>query len=147
MFHVVYTRSYYDREHEGGHFDNSWTVLRNVPYSKISEFTPYILAEKKVECDAFYKINDENRMSYDEIQIDQDQCFSSKCYIVDDEDYLKTYQDMYPDSYIPGYVDKDKDYFYNYGQDCEFMVQKDYKTQQKGATNLTNLTLDNQINS
>ena len=147
MFHVVYTRSYYDREHEGGHFDNSWTVLRNVPYSKISEFTPYILAEKKVECDAFYKINDENRMSYDEIQIDQDQCFSSKCYIVDDEDYLKTYQDMYPDSYILGYVDKDKDYFYNYGQDCEFMVQKDYKTQQKGATNLTNLTLDNQINS
>ena len=147
MFHVVYTRSYYDREHEGGHFDNSWTVLRNVPYSKISEFTPYILAEKKVECDAFYKINDENRMSYDEIQIDQDQCFSSKCYIVDDEDYLKTYQDMYPDSYIPGYVDKDKDYFYNYGQDCEFIVQKDYKTQQKGATNLTNLTLDNQINS
>ena len=44
-------------------------------------------------------------------------------------------------------VDEDKDYFYNYGQDCEFMVQQDYKNQQKGATNLTNLTLDNQINS
>ena len=147
MFHIVYTRSYYDREHEGGHFDNSWTVLRNVPYSRLDEFNKEFLAEKKVECDAYYKMNDENRMSYDEIQIDKDQCFHSSCYIVDDEDYLKTYKDMYPDSYISGYVDEDKDYFYNYGQDCEFMVQQDYKNQQKGATNLTNLTLDNQINS
>ena len=119
MFNIVYTRSYYDREHEGGHFDNSWTVLRSVPYSKISEFTPYILAEKKIECDAYYKMNDENRMSYDELQIDKDQCFSSKCYIVDDEDYLKRYKDVYDYTF-------DEDYFYNYGQDCEFMVQKDY---------------------
>ncbi len=119
MFNIVYTRSYYDREHEGGHFDNSWTVLRSVPYSKISEFTPYILAEKEVECDAFYKLNDENRMSYDEIQIDKDQCFSSKCYIIDDEDYFKKYKDVYDYTF-------DEDYFYNYGQDCEFMVQKDY---------------------
>ena len=119
MFNIVYTRSYYDREHEGGHFDNSWTVLRSVPYSKISEFTPYILAEKKVECDAFYKLNDENRMSYDEIQIDKDQCFSSKCYIIDDEDYFKKYKDVYDYTF-------DEDHFYNYGQDCEFMVQKDY---------------------
>ena len=119
MFNIVYTRSYYDREHEGGHFDNSWTVLRSVPYSKISEFTPYILAEKKVECDAFYKLNDENRMSYDEIQIDKDQCFSSKCYIIYDEDYFKKYKDVYDYTF-------DEDYFYNYGQDCEFMVQKDY---------------------
>ena len=87
MFHVVYTRSYYDREHEGGHFDNSWTVLRNVPYSRLSEFTKDYLAEKKVECDAYYKMYDENRMTYDEIQIDKDQCFHSSCYIVDDEDY------------------------------------------------------------
>ena len=119
MFHIIYTRSYYDREHEGGHFDNSWTVLRNVPYSEIGRFTPYVLAEKKIECDAFYKMNDENRMSYDEIQIDKDQCFSSKCYIVDDEDYLKRYKDVYDYTF-------DEDYFYNYGQDCEFMVQQDY---------------------
>ena len=127
MFHVVYTRSYYDREHECGHFDNSWTVLRNVPYSRLDEFTKDKLAEKKVECDAYYKMYDENRMSYDEIQIDKDQCFHSQCYIVDDEDYYKTYKDVYPDSYIPGYVDEDKEWFYNYGQDCEFMVQKDYE--------------------
>ena len=63
MFHVVYTRSYYDREHECGHFDNSWTVLRNVPYSRLDEFTKDKLAEKKVECDAYYKMYDENRMS------------------------------------------------------------------------------------
>jgi len=133
MFHIVYTRSYYDREHEGGHFDNSWTVLRNVPYSEIGRFTPYVLAEKKIECDAFYKMNDENRMSYLELQIDKDQCFSSKCYIVDDEDYLKKYKDVYDYTF-------DEDYFYNYGQDCEFMVQKDYNNQQK-------LTLDNSVNS
>jgi len=119
MFHIVYTRSYYDREHEGGHFDNSWTVLRNVPYSEIGRFTPYVLAEKKIECDAFYKMNDENRMSYLELQIDKDQCFHSSCYIVDDEDYLKTYKDVYEHTF-------DEDYFYNYGQDCEFMVQQDY---------------------
>ena len=133
MFHIVYTRSYYDREHEGGHFDNSWTVLRNVPYSEIGRFTPYVLAEKKIECDAFYKMNDENRMSYLELQIDKDQCFHSSCYIVDDEDYLKTYKDVYEHTF-------DEDYFYNYGQDCEFMVQKDYNNQQK-------LTLDNSVNS
>ena len=133
MFHIIYTRSYYDREHEGGHFDNSWTVLRNVPYSEIGRFTPYVLAEKKIECDAFYKMNDENRMSYLELQIDKDQCFSSKCYIVDDEDYLKKYKDVYDYTF-------DEDYFYNYGQDCEFMVQKDYNNQQK-------LTLDNSVNS
>ena len=23
-------------------------------------------------------------------------------------------------------IDEDKEWFYNYGQDCEFMVQKDY---------------------
>ena len=119
MFHIVYTRSYYDREHEGGHFENSWTVFRNVPYSRISEFTKEYLAEKKIECDAYYKIHDENRMTYDEIKIDQDQCFHSSCYIVDDEDYLKKYKDVY-DTF-------DEDYFYNYGQDCEFMVQKDYE--------------------
>ena len=124
MFHIVYTRSYYDREKGYGDFDNSWTVLRNVPYSRLSEFTKDVLAEKKVECDAFYKMNDENRMSYDEIQIDKDQCFHSECYIVDDEDYLKTYNDVY--GYHIGGMDPEKDYINNYGQDCEFMVQKDY---------------------
>ena len=124
MFHIVYTRSYYDREHEGGHFDNSWTVLRNVPYSRLDEFNKEFLAEKKVECDAYYKMNDENRMSYDEIQIDKDQCFHSDCYIVDDEDYFKTYKDHY--GYHIGGMEPEKDYIHNYGQDCEFMVQKDY---------------------
>ena len=62
---------------------------------------------------------DENRMTYDEIQIDKDQCFHSSCYIVDDEDYLKTYKDVYDTFY--------EDYVHNYGQDCEFMVQKDYE--------------------
>ena len=124
MFHIVYTRSYYDREHDYGHFDNSWTVLRNVPYSRLSEFSKERLAEKKAECDAFYKMNDENRMSYDEIQIDQDQCFSSDCYIVDDEDYFKTYEDHY--GYHVGGMKPEEDYINCYGQDCEFMVQKDY---------------------
>jgi len=124
MFHIVYTRSYYDREQGYGDFDNSWTVLRNVPYSRLSEFTKDVLAEKKVECDAYYKMNDENRMSYDEIQIDKDQCFHSDCYIVDDEDYFKTYKDHY--GYHIGGMEPEKDYIHNYGQDCEFMVQKDY---------------------
>ena len=124
MFHVVYSRHYWDYEDGNGTFDNSWTVLRNVPYSRLSEFTKDVLAEKKVECDAYYKMNDENRMSYDEIQIDKDQCFHSECYIVDDEDYLKTYNDVY--GYHIGAMDPDKDYIHNYGQDCEFMVQKDY---------------------
>lgn len=119
MFHIVYTRSYYDREHEGGHFENSWTVFRNVPYSRINEFTKEYLAEKKIECDAYYKIHDENRMTYDEIKIDQDQCFHSSCYIVDDEDYLKTYKDVY-DTF-------DEEYIHDYGQKHSFMLQKDYE--------------------
>ena len=119
MFHIVYTRSYYDREHEGGHFENSWTVFRNVPYSRINEFTKEYLDEKKIECDAYYKIHDENRMTYDEIKIDQDQCFHSSCYIVDDEDYLKTYKDVY-DTF-------DEEYIHDYGQKHSFMLQKDYE--------------------
>ena len=44
MFHIVYTRHLHDRE-DYGSFDNTWTVLRNVPYSRISEFTKDKLIE------------------------------------------------------------------------------------------------------
>ena len=46
MFHVVYSRHYWDYEDGNGTFDNSWTVLRNVPYSRLDEFTKDNLLRK-----------------------------------------------------------------------------------------------------
>lgn len=57
---------------------------------------------------------------------DKDQCYHTECYIVDDEDYYKTYKDIYPDTYIPGAIDEKEDYFHNYGQMSTFMLEQDY---------------------
>ena len=125
MFHVVYSRHYYDLEQGYGDFANSWTVLRNVPYSKLSEFTKDKLAEKKVECDAYYKIHEENKMTDNMSKYYKDQCFASECFIVDDEDYFKTYQDVY--GYHVGGMKPEEDYIHDYGQKHSFMLQKDYE--------------------
>ena len=43
MFHVVYSRHYWDHEGDGyGTFANTWTLYRNVSYSQIEDTFPYI---------------------------------------------------------------------------------------------------------
>ena len=36
MFHIVYSRHYWDTEDQG-QFTNTWTIYRSVPYSQLSE--------------------------------------------------------------------------------------------------------------
>jgi len=126
MFHVVYSRHMWDREDGYGTFENAWTVLRNVSYDRLDEFTKEKLAEKKAECDAYYKMYIENTYAPYE-RPDESQLFSTECYIIDDADYFKTYKDVYPDTYIPfGGKDEKEDYFHDYGQTSSFMLQQDY---------------------
>ena len=48
MFHVVYSRHYWDREDGGyGTFANTWTIYRNVSYSQIRDMQSKILSMKK----------------------------------------------------------------------------------------------------
>ena len=49
MFHVVYSRSYYDREHEGGHFESVFTLYRNCDYSQLGTFGKSMLEKNAGE--------------------------------------------------------------------------------------------------
>ena len=122
MFHLIYTRSNYDMESIGGHFESHITLYRNIPYSELSKFLemqkdPELLKE----CDTRY-------FEYQQEKGITDTSFHSQISIVDDEEYFKKYKDIYPDSYTgpSGLIPAEEDYFYDYGQKVNFMLIHDY---------------------
>ena len=122
MFHIVYSRHYWDTEDQG-QFTNSWTIYRNIPYSKLSEMQKAIPSLLKNADDVYNAYCVEKKLNYDQSQLSH-----SEVYVVDDSDYFKTYKDMYPDSYqgSPGLIPEEEDYYENYGQKCQFMLLKDF---------------------
>ena len=122
MFHIVYSRHYWDTEDQG-QFTNTWTIYRNIPYSQLSEMTKAIPSLLK-NADEVYA-EDEKKSDY---KIDNSNFYMSEVYVVDDSDYFKTYKDVYPDSYQgpPGLIPEDEDYYENYGQKCQYMLLKDF---------------------
>ena len=122
MFHVVYSRHYWDTEDQGT-FESVQTLYRNVPYSQIG-FLSGKCSELKEQADKTYAEYE----SKQEHKSDPTQFYKSEAYVVDDKDYYKTYKDMYPDSYQipPGLVPQEEDYFHSYGQKCQFMLKEDF---------------------
>ena len=122
MFHVVYSRHYWDTEDQGT-FANTWTLYRNVEYSQIG-FLSGKCSELKEQADKTYAEYE----SKQEHKSDPTQFYKSEAYVVDDKDYFKTYKDMYPDSYQipPGLVPQEEDYFHSYGQKSQFMLKEDF---------------------
>ena len=122
MFHIVYSRHYWDTEDQG-QFKNSWTIYRNVPYSQLSEMQKAIPSLLK-NADEVYSAY----MAKNQPQVSNDNFSHSEVYVVDDSDYFKTYKDVYPDSYqgSPGLIPEEEDYYDNYGQKCQFMLLKDF---------------------
>jgi hypothetical protein len=120
MFHVVYSRSYYDREHEGGHFESVFTLYRNCDYSQLGTFGKSMLEMLKSNADQKYADYQKDK------NIDPTQCFHTEVYIVDDSDYFKTYNDEY-DYHMPsGLTPIEEDYLHDYGQKNQFMLIKDF---------------------
>ena len=121
-FHIVYSRHYWDTEDQG-QFTNSWTIYRNVSYSKLSEMQKAIPSLLK-NADEVYTAY----MAKNQPQVSNDNFSHSEVYVVDDSDYFKTYIDVYPDSYqgSPGLIPEEEDYYENYGQKCQFMLLKDF---------------------
>tara|TARA_B100001559_G_scaffold274612_1_gene244730 strand:+ start:573 stop:1034 length:462 start_codon:yes stop_codon:yes gene_type:complete len=122
MFHLIYTRSNYDMESIGGHFESHITLYRNVPYSELSKFLemqkdPELLKE----CDTRY-------FEYQQERGITDTSFHSQISIVDDEEYFKTYKYVYRSSYNgpSGLIPEEEDYFMEYGQKSNFMLIHDY---------------------
>jgi len=122
MFHLIYTRSNYDMESIGGHFESHITLYRNVPYSELSKFLemqkdPELLKE----CDTRY-------FEYQQERGITDTSFHSQISIVDDEEYFKTYKYVYRSSYNgpSGLIPEEEDYFMEYGQKTNFMLIHDY---------------------
>jgi len=122
MFHLIYTRSNYDMESIGGHFESHITLYRNVPYSELSKFLemqkdPELLKE----CDTRY-------FEYQQERGITDTSFHSQISIVDDEEYFKTYKYVYRNSYNgpSGLIPEEEDYFMEYGQKSNFMLIHDY---------------------
>ena len=62
-----------------------------------------------------------------DFQIDPEQFHSSEVFICDDEEYYKTYSDVY-DLHETPYADSS--YYHDYGQNIPFMLLKDFKNQQ-----------------
>ena len=122
MFDLIYTRSNYDMESIGGHFESHITLYRNVPYSELSKFLemqkdPELLKE----CDTkYFEHQEKNGIT--------DTCFHSEISIVDDEEYFKTYKYVYRSSYNgpSGLIPEEEDYFMDYGQKSNFMLIHDY---------------------
>ena len=121
-FHIVYSRHYWDTEDQG-QFTNTWTIYRNVPYSQLSEMQKAIPSLLK-NADEVYS----EYMAKNNPTVSNDNFIRSEVYVVDDSDYFKTYKDMYPDSYNgpSGLIPAEEDYFYSYGQKCQFMLLKDF---------------------
>ena len=112
MFHVVYSRHYWDVGHQdgGSTFSNTWTLYRNVSYSQIHEMQGKILIMKAKADKAYAKAEKKQRH-----QEDPEQFEKSEVYIVDDRDYFKTYKDVYPDVYNGpvGLIPAKEDYYYD----------------------------------
>ena len=163
MFHVVYSRHYWDYEDGVGTFAHTWTLYRNIDYSQIG-FMSGKLSEMKENADKSYADYEAKR----DFKSDPKQFYKSEVFIVDDEDYFKTYKDVYPDSYMgpSGLVPVEEDYYHDYGQKNQFMLVKDYDdyytwygkdwTQEmieaeyerrNNQVNQQKLTLDNSVNS
>ena len=97
MFHVVYSRHYWDHQDGSyGTFPNTYTLYRNVSYSQI-EIMQNKCAELKVNADKVYAD------------------YESK------ED-CKSDPDIGPAGLIPA----KEDYYYSYGQKTDFMLIKDF---------------------
>ena len=122
MFHIVYSRHYWDTEDQG-QFKNSWTIYRNIPYSQLSEMQKAIPSLLK-NADEVYSAY----MAKNQPQVSNDNFSHSEVYVVDDSDYFKTYKDVYPGTYQlpPGLIPEEEDYYDNYGQKCQFMLLKDF---------------------
>ena len=124
MFHVVYSRHYWDHQDGGyGTFPNTYTLYRNVSYSQI-EIMQNKCAELKVNADKVYA----DYESKQDCKSDPEQFDRSEVYIIDNRDYFKTYRDVYPDVYIgpAGLIPAKEDYYYSYGQKTDFMLIKDF---------------------
>ena len=124
MFHVVYSRHYWDHQDGGyGTFPNTYTLYRNVSYSQI-EIMQNKCAELKVNADKVYADYESKQDS----KSDPEQFDRSEVYIIDNRDYFKTYRDVYPDVYIgpAGLIPAKEDYYYSYGQKTDFMLIKDF---------------------
>jgi|TARA_B110000240_G_C13259070_1_gene350807 hypothetical protein len=121
MFHVVYSRHYWDTEDQGT-FESVQTLYRNVPYSQIG-FMNGKCAELKEKADKDYA----DYESKQEHKSDPDQFYKSEVYTIDDEDYFKTYKDVYPDVYSgpSGLIPEQEDYYHDYGQKNNFMLVHD----------------------
>jgi hypothetical protein len=122
MFHVVYSRDYWDTENQGT-FANTWTLYRNVSYFKLREMQkaiPSLLKNADEVYTAYQAKNNPN--------VSNENFIRSEVYVVDDSDYFKTYKDVYPDTYQlpPGLIPEEEDYYDNYGQKCQFMLLKDF---------------------
>ena len=150
MFHVVYSRSYYDREHEGGHFESVFTLYRNCDYSQLETFGKSYLEMLKSNSDQKYAEYEKTK----DYKTDPTQFESSEVYIVDDSDYFKTYNDEY-DYHMPsGLTPIEEDYLNDYGQKNQFMLIKDFDpkytwfgkdwTQEQIAAEYEKRRLDNQ---
>ena len=122
MFHIVYSRHYWDTEDQG-QFTNTWTIYRNVPYSQLSEMQKAIPSLLK-NADEVYSAY----MAKNQPNVSNENFSHSEVYVVDDSDYFKTYKDVYPGTYQgpPGLVPEEEDYYDNYGQKCQFMLLKDF---------------------
>ena len=121
-FHIVYSRDYWDIDDQD-RFTNTWTLYRNVNYFKLREMQKAIPSLLK-NADEFY--NEYQKKNHPNVS--NDNFIRSEVYVVDDSDYFKTYKDMYPDSYNgpSGLIPAEEDYFYSYGQKCQFMLLKDF---------------------
>ena len=119
-FHVVYSRHYWDYEDGNGTFDNSWTIYRNVPYSELFKMKDAIPSLKE-NADQVYADYEKDKNH------DPTQFHMSEVFICDDEEYYKTYSDVY-DLHETPYADSS--YYHDYGQNIPFMLLKDFKNQQ-----------------
>ena len=122
MFHLIYTRSNYDMESIGGHFESHITLYRNIPYSELYKFLEMQKdSELLKECDTRY-------FEYQQERGITDTSFHSQISIVDDEEYFKTYKYVYRSSYNgpSGLIPEEEDYFMEYGQKSNFMLIHDY---------------------
>jgi len=121
MFHVVYSRDYWDTEDQGT-FANTWTLYRNVSYFKLREMQKAIpsLLKNADKTYAEYESKQEHKS-------DPTQFHKSEVYVVDNSDYFKTYKDVYPDVYSgpSGLIPEQEDYYNDYGQKNNFMLVHD----------------------
>ena len=83
MFHVVYSRHYWDYEGQGT-FANTWTLYRNVDYSQICLMSDKC-AELKEKADKDYAKYETTK----DHESDPDQFYMSEVYIVDDKIILE----------------------------------------------------------